>query len=371
MGKDKGNITDLEAEVIYNGLCCYCGSCGAFCKEYITYENEIPVTKKKCYEIHGACYDFCPRTFFAPFEVERAVFGETRTDNLLGYYKGDIFTARATDDAILKSAQDGGVVSALLVYLLEQGEIDAAVVSKTSEDWVAEPFVATNRADVLAAAGSKYTQCPSVSGVGDALEQGYKNVALVGLPCHIQGMRKVQLSTGFDVGADRVKLLIGLLCSETFDMPMLMTKLEELGTSIKEVTKFNIKKGSFIVYTKAGKEIKTPIKNMRGCVREACDYCYDFAAEFADISVGSIGSEFGWSTVITRTDAAKDLVERAKKAGVIETKKLSEKEVNAVRKLASYKKQGNLKLIYDKCEPVRILNMQVEPERLGKFLGAE
>jgi coenzyme F420 hydrogenase subunit beta len=299
------------------------------------------------------------------------VFGETRTDNLLGYYKGDIFTARATDDAILKSAQDGGVVSALLVYLLEQGEIDAAVVSKTSEDWVAEPFVATNRADVLAAAGSKYTQCPSVSGVGDALEQGYKNVALVGLPCHIQGMRKVQLSTGFDVGADRVKLLIGLLCSETFDMPMLMTKLEELGTSIKEVTKFNIKKGSFIVYTKAGKEIKTPIKNMRGCVREACDYCYDFAAEFADISVGSIGSEFGWSTVITRTDAAKDLVERAKKAGVIETKKLSEKEVNAVRKLASYKKQGNLKLIYDKCEPVRILNMQVEPERLGKFLGAE
>ena len=371
MVKDKGNITDLEAEVIYNGLCCYCGSCGAFCKEYITYENERPVTKKKCYEIHGACYDFCPRTFFAPLEVERAVFGEIRTDNLLGYYKGDILTARATDKAIIEKAQDGGVVSALLVFLLEHGEIDAAVVSKTSEDWIAEPFVATKKADIIAAAGSKYTQCPSVSGVGDAFEQGYKNVALVGLPCHIQGMRKVQQSTGFDVGADKVKLLIGLLCSETFDMPMLKNKLLELGTQIEDVEKFNIKKGSFIVYTKAGKELKTPIKNMRDCVREACDYCYDFAAEFADVSVGSIGSEFGWSTVITRSDAGKGLVKRAEKEGAIETKKLSESQLKEVRKLASYKKQSNLKNIYEKAEPIRILNMRVDPEMLEAFLGGE
>ena len=371
MVKEKGNITDLEAEVIYNGLCCYCGTCGAFCKEYITYENEIPVTKKKCYEIHGACYDFCPRTFFAPLEVERAVFGEIRTDNLLGYYKGDILTARATDKAIIEKAQDGGVVSALLVFLLEHGEIDAAVVSKTSEDWIAEPFVATKKEDILAAAGSKYTQCPSVSGVGDAFEQGYKNVALVGLPCHIQGMRKVQLSKGFDVGADKVKLLIGLLCSETFDMPMLKNKLLELGTQIEDVEKFNIKKGSFIVYTKAGKELKTPIKNMRDCVREACDYCYDFAAEFADVSVGSIGSEFGWETVITRSDAGKALVKRAEEEGAIETGKLSESQLKQVRKLASYKKQGNLKNIYEKAEPIRILNMRVDPEMLEAFLGGE
>lgn len=107
---------------------------------------------------------------------------------------------------------------------------------------------------------------------------------------------------------------------------------------------------------------------MRDCMREACEYCYDFAAEFADLSVGSIGSELGWSTVITRSDAAKDLVKRAEEAGVIESKKLSEAQVKEVRKLASYKKQGNLKNIYDKTEPIRILNMQVEPEMLERFL---
>jgi coenzyme F420 hydrogenase subunit beta len=371
MAKEKGNLMDLEAEVIYNGLCCYCGSCGAFCKEYISYENELPKTKKKCYEICGACYDFCPRTFFAPFEVDRAVFGDVRTDNLLGYYLGELLTARATDDAVRDKAQDGGVVSALLAFLLEHGEIDAAVVSKTSENWEPEPFVATKREDILAAAGSKYTQCPSVLGVGDAFEVGYKNIALVGLPCHIQGMRKVQLSKGFDVGADRVKLLIGLLCTETFDMAMLTKKLEELGTSIEEVEKFNIKKGRFIVQTKAGKEIKTPIRKMRECVREACNYCYDFAAEFADISVGSVGSENGWSTVIMRSEAGEDLVKRAEEAGLIETKKLSEEQIGEVRNLASFKKRENLKHIYEKTEPISILNMQVEPKMLETFLGGE
>ena len=371
MTKEKGNLMDLEAEVIYNGLCCYCGSCGAFCKEYITYENELPKTKKKCYEICGACYDFCPRTFFAPFEVDRAVFGDVRTDNLLGYYQGEILTARATDETVRDKAQDGGVVSALLAFLLEHGEIDAAVVSKTSENWEPEPFVATKREDILAAAGSKYTQCPSVLGVGDAFEAGYKNIALVGLPCHIQGMRKVQLSKGFDVGAYRVKLLIGLLCTETFDMAMLTKKLEELGTSIEEVEKFNIKKGSFIVQTKAGKEIKTSIRKMRECVREACDYCYDFAAEFADISVGSIGSEDGWSTVILRSEAGKDLVKRAEAAGIIEAKKLTEEQIAEVRNLASFKKRENLKHIYEKTEPISILNMLVEPEMLERFLSGE
>ncbi|MHC1623077.1 MAG: Coenzyme F420 hydrogenase/dehydrogenase, beta subunit C-terminal domain [Candidatus Methanospirareceae archaeon] len=371
MVKEKGNLMDLEAEVIYNGLCCYCGTCGAFCKEYITYENELPVTKKKCYEICGACYDFCPRTFLAPFEVDRAVFGDVRTDNLLGYYQGEILTARATDKAVRAKAQDGGVVSALLVFLLEHGEIDAAVVSKTSEEWEPEPFVATKKEDILAAAGSKYTQCPSVLGVGDAFENGYENVALVGLPCHIQGMRKVQLSKDFDVGADRVKLLIGLFCTETFDMGMLKDKLEELGTSIEEVEKFNIKKGSFIVYTKDGKEIKTPIRKMRDCAREACNYCYDFAAEFADVSVGSIGSEDGWSTVITRSEAGGDLVKRAEEEGLIETKKLSEEQIKEVRNLASFKKRENLKHIYEKTEPIRILNMLVEPEMLEMFLSGE
>jgi len=370
--KDRGNITDLEAEVVYNGLCCYCGTCGAFCKEYITFEHELPITKKKCYEICGACYDFCPRTSFAPYAVERAVFGDIRADNLLGYYRGAIYTARAKEGDIRDKAQDGGFVSTLLAYLLAKGDIDAAVVTKATGEWEPEPFIATKREDVIAAAGSKYTQCPAVLGVGDAIEAGYKNIAFVGLPCHVQGMRKAQLSKLFDVHADRVKLLIGLFCTETFDTTKLRKKLTELGVNdIRDVEKFNIKKGSFIIQKRSGEVLKTPIKKMRDCVREACNYCYDFAAEFADISVGSIGSEPGWSTVIPRSESGLELVNRTEAEGLIDLKELSESKIEEIRNLALYKKRENLRNILARLEPIRVLNMELEPEMLKNFLLLE
>lgn len=176
------------------------------------------------------------------------------------------------------------------------------------------------------------------------------------------------MSEGFDVGADRVKLLIGLFCTETFDMEPLTKKLEELGTSLDNVEKFNIRKGSFIIHTKSGETLKTPIKKMHHYARDACTYCYDFAAEFADVSVGSIGSADGWSTVIVRSEAGKDVMKGAEEAGLIETKKLSEGQIADIRDLASFKKQANLKYIYDKAEPIRVLNMLVEPEMLEPFL---
>ncbi|MGC9443819.1 MAG: Coenzyme F420 hydrogenase/dehydrogenase, beta subunit C-terminal domain [Candidatus Methanospirareceae archaeon] len=373
MAKTKGNLADLEAEVIYNGLCCYCGTCGAFCKEYIAFENELPKTKQKCYEICGACYEFCPRTFFAPFQMDRELFGEVRTDNLLGYYQGEIRSARAADVTLRDRAQDGGVISAVLLYLLQEGEIDAAVVTRTSEEdhWQPEPFVATTKDDVLAAAGSKYTQCPAVLGVADAFEAGYQKIALVGLPCHIEGIRKAQLSDAFQVRAERVKFLIGLFCTETFDRELLARTLKELGTTFDAVAKFNIRRGRFIVTTKEGKELTMPIKKMRAFAREACNYCYDFASEFADISVGSIGSEDGWSTVIARSDAGEDVLERAQAAGFIETKRSTPEQIAEVRKLAAFKKRENWKHISEKAEPVRIMNLLVEPELLEHFFCTE
>ena len=66
-----------------------------------------------------------------------------------------------------------------------------------------------------------------------------------------------------------------------------------------------------------------------------------------------------------------EIVKKAKAAGAIETKKLSKEQVKEVRRLASFKKRGNLKHIFDKTEPIGILNMMVEPEMLEKFLSGE
>ncbi|PHP45911.1 coenzyme F420 hydrogenase [Methanosarcinales archaeon ex4572_44] len=368
---EKGSIIDLEAKVVYSNICCYCGACGAFCTEYISYENGTPITKQKCFEIHGACFDFCPRTFLPVLEMERELFGDVRNDSELGYYTS-IVTAQASDAAIAAKGQNGSVVTALLIYLMEKGKIDAACVSKNSldEPWKPEPLVATTKEEILEGAGSNYEQCPTIMGVGEALANGSKNIAMVGLPCHIQAMRKIQLSKAFDVGGERVKYAIGLLCTETFDRDLLHAKLAEMGIKAEDVKKFDIGEGKFKVFTEDGMTTEK-IATMKSCMRDGCKVCYDFAAELADISVGSIGSEEGWNTVIVRSKAGKELIDEAKKAGAIKVKPLGDASIKSVKDLASRKKSENIDNIVQMAGATKILHLAVKPQELSLLLSAE
>lgn len=62
------------------------------------------------------------------------------------------------------------------------------------------------------------------------------------------------------------------------------------------------------------------VKDLDCAAEKACNYCGDFTAQFADISIGSVGSKKGYSTVIVRSkvgdkllrnlDAAMELVDK-------------------------------------------------------------
>jgi coenzyme F420 hydrogenase subunit beta len=67
---------------------------------------------------------------------------------------------------------------------------------------------------------------------------------------------------------------------------------------------------------------------------KGCGPCFDFASELADISVGSVGSGEGWSTVLTRTDVGEKLYASALAAGVIQEKAVSEKGLALAKRLA-------------------------------------
>jgi coenzyme F420 hydrogenase subunit beta len=154
-----------------------------------------------------------------------------------------------------------------------------------------------------------------------AEEYDMKRIAVVGTPCQIEAVRKMQFSSrGVRKLGCKVALTVGLFCRESFWYNGLINKylVEEKGLDLSKITKFKKTEDRFIVQTNDGEMINVPITEIKPYVRENCSSCGDLTAEYADISIGADGSPEGWSTVIVRTEAGKKLFDEAVKANLLE-----------------------------------------------------
>ena len=249
------------------------------------------------------------------------MFGRAReTEELSGVFK-DICLARAADPELHEVGQDGGLVSAMLVYALEHDIIDAALVSYLEGDgstWKAIPGIARTRDDVVASAGSRYTYSANTLAYMD-LEKEDERIALVGMSCQ-SSIPPVMKQRKAGKVARRLSLNIGLLCSKTFDDAIFEELFEaKYGLKKADIKKMNIK-GVFQIWMHNGDYHEVPLKECHQWTREGCKMCPDFAAEHADISTGGIGKFNDWTLTIVRTDAGRDLMERMLADGVIETR---------------------------------------------------
>ena len=211
--------------------------------------------------------------------------------------------ARAADPELAEVGQDGGLVSAILVYALEHDVIDAALVSYLEGDgstWKAVPGVARNRDDVIATAG----QPLHVLGEPARLHRGGRERAPSASRSSAWAARAsmppVMKQRKAGKVARRLSLNIGLLCSKTFDDAIFEELFEaKYGLKQADIKKMNIK-GVFQIWMKDGDYHEVPLKECHAWTREGCNMCPDFAAEHADISTGGIGAFNDW----TLTDRA-------------------------------------------------------------------
>jgi coenzyme F420 hydrogenase subunit beta len=242
-------------------------------------------------------------------------------EEVSGLFK-DIVLARAADPTLHEVGQDGGLVSAILVYALEHDVIDAALVSYLEGDgstWKAVPGVARNRDDVIASAGSRYTYSANTLAYAEAIESGAERLALVGMSCQ-SSVPPVMKQRKAGKVARRLSLNIGLLCSKTFDDAIFEELFEaKYGLVKAEIKKMNIK-GVFQIWMKNGDYHEVPLKECHAWTREGCNMCPDFAAEHADISTGGIGAFNDWTLTIVRTDAGRDLMDAMLRDGAIEVR---------------------------------------------------
>ncbi|MDH5376018.1 MAG: Coenzyme F420 hydrogenase/dehydrogenase, beta subunit C-terminal domain [Candidatus Bathyarchaeota archaeon] len=316
----------LAKSVVAAGKCLGCGVCVVTCPfNCLEYKEGKPVLINEC-NVCGICAQACPTYEWSWSELENFVFGrERKTEEEFGVYRR-LVVARAMDDRILETCQDGGVVTALLLFALENGLIDSAVVSGISQEKPLYPIpkLAMTPEEILECAGTRYSYSPSILALTEAIKQRKTSIAFVGTPCQIRAIRKMQM-LGLKKYTRPLKFLIGLMCSECFTYEGLIEKYihRTLGLNLNAIRKMNIK-GRILIRTKS--EVKTiPLAEAKQYAQKSCRFCKDFSSELADISVGGLGLE-GWTFVVIRTNKGQEVFEEAEKAGVLEIRSAEKNE---------------------------------------------
>lgn len=338
---------NLQNEVTAQRICCLCGTCAAFCDKIKINEGEGGRKEPRFIEnydtVCGLCYAFCPRTFLPLPEIERRIFGEERKreGDILGVYRS-AHVVRSKKADTIKRGQDGGAVTSLLAYALDEGLIDCAVITTADNQWKPVTKVARTYEELKEGAGTKYTLYPSVIGVREAIEGGCEKIGFVGLPCQVQGLRKVQTAEQpYDVGIEKVQLVIGLFCMENFTEALLDFVVKQCaGGSLEDVSKFGIKGDDLLVSEK--ETFSIPLDEIKSYVGEGCLVCMDYTSELADISVGSVGSEEGWSTVFARTEIGERVVQGAVEKEYIEVMNIEKNGLESIRRLSKRKKKSGM-----------------------------
>lgn len=281
---------------------------------------------------------------------------------VLGNYK-TVVSARTTDKEILKGAQDGGIITALFAYALDEGIIDGAIVAAPSrsrpwrghwDPWRSEPTIVTTREQLLTSRKTGYNICPMVTPVKDAIRMyGLDRVGVVGVPCQIQGFRKAQLyPIAMRDVPDKLALVLGIFCMEVFPYQSIVQMVEDhLGKKIDSVKKMEVGKGKFTVRTERGETASIPLKETHKYEQPGCHVCLDYVANLADISSGSVGSPDGWSTVFVRSKKGEEVWNKALAAGVFETKPMDQVKpgLDVVKKLATEKITKNRKTLDERA----------------------
>ena len=316
---------ELYSEVITTGLCTGCAGCVVTCPhdvigyeheegKYIPFHLEQELGLDNC--IHGekgctTCTRACPRFRAWEPSADMHLFGRVRQpDEMYGVWRA-LHLTRASEEMVHKMGQDGGLVSAMLIWLREHDYIDAALVSGVENDdaWKAKPAVVTTREEILATAGSRYTYCANPLALREAKEAGHERLALVGMGCQTSSPPVM-----WDRKAGKVSrpflFNIGLLCSKTFD-DAIFTELFEAKYGLKkqDMLKMNIK-GVFQIWMKDGSYHEIDLKECHGWTRQGCKSCPDFAAEHADVSTGGIGEDNDWTLTVVRTELGEEVINR-------------------------------------------------------------
>lgn len=322
---------NVVSEVVANHLCCGCGACVAICPTdalemrqtaagfIVAAENG----KGKCIEC-DKCLHICPGIHM----------NASTSDEVDDPFIGPVDTAYwgwAANAPTRRNGASGGVITAILQQLMISGSIEAALLTRWNPDnsLEHETFIARHPDELNQTQKSRYCPVALNTRFNDLLE--FRNVAVVGLPCHLQGIRNLIRD-----GVEGTSILsIGLFCERTLSTQVI-DRLTTTAVGEETIECFEYKHkgqrgwpGDVYVQSNQGKAVfldraeRTKLKDAYTPLR--CRLCFDKFNVTADISCGDgYGAPHapdGVSALLVRTPRGRAAIDEA--AGALELEEVT------------------------------------------------
>jgi len=382
--------------IVEDGLCTQCGTCIAICpfNAISLYQHKkrglVPQVDEGLCNQCGKCIEVCPGRSLDLKQLQKEVFGETAKDELFGNYI-EIFSGYSTSLRIRYNGASGGVVTAILNALLKRGEIDGALVVRMSRRKPLEPevFIAKTEEEVISAQQSKYLPVPMNVGLRDIIINKDGRYAVVGLPCHLHGLRLIEKK--IPSLKEKILLRIGLFCGFTPTLSSTKFLLRRAGVrNFEDVQEIKYRDGDWpcgfrAILKDGSSRFLYPIEHFLFShyvfERHRCAMCMDHLCELADVSIGDewraklkkdVG---GWSYIIVRTKIGKEIVEKLVEEKLLYLEKIDPSVIYGGQYgTINFKKKGSfafakIKRLLRKQIPDYLKDKKFKP-KLRHYIGA-
>jgi len=258
---------------------------------------------------------------------------------------GPLVAARlggSSDANLRRNASSGGGLSAILLYLLANGDIDYVLQTAVSPQSPIRNALAksTGRDDVFQAAGSRYAPSSPLEDIAARLD-GPGRFAFVGKPCDVAGLR--QLARSDARVNEKVPYMLAFMCAGVPSYRGTSALLSAMGVEDEsDVASFRFRGDGWPGFAAAklsdGTSYSMDYDTSWGSILNRhlqfrCKICPDGIGEFADVVCADgwhcdedgnpqFHEQEGRSIVLTRTQRGEELVARAIEAGDIITEPL-------------------------------------------------
>lgn len=345
-------------------ICTGCGICIGACSfgaisMIVKQGRFLPqVDVRKCRNSKGChrCYDACPGV---GVDLVGLSNNNINKDDLIGSFHS-CYVGNSTDQNLRYHAASGGMVSQLLIWLLENRMIDGALVSRfdKSNPLKVKSFIARSKEDILLSKSSKYAPVSFHDAVKELRSAQKGKYVVVGLPCHIHGFRKLEK---IDKNiSSKVVAHFALYCSasRTFNFTEYLMNERHIDIDKIDFLAYRdngclggiVVKGPGVDFYEDYQSYSHPLRSI--FIPRRCLLCIDHFGELGDLSFGDIhvgpylSDKVGVNSIISRNQEWDSLLNQAVGDGVISLKVENVDRIKDSQPSAKMKKGRNARFIF-------------------------